>query len=161
MSGLHPHPTRHPDGHSYRRPPRPQVALDPADWRGNAEYRNGFALFNHGYYWEAHEAWEGLWHAAGRHGIIADLLKGLIALAAAGYKAREGRIEGVRRHANRAGALFASVQSARGTSNPYCGLNLESLRHVATQLGVSAANWIDTSRKPTLVVLPFQLGFVD
>ncbi|WP_394885884.1 DUF309 domain-containing protein (plasmid) [Mesorhizobium sp. AaZ16] len=24
----------------------------------------GIDRFNHGYYWEAHEAWEPLWHAA-------------------------------------------------------------------------------------------------
>ncbi|TGQ49534.1 DUF309 domain-containing protein, partial [Mesorhizobium sp. M1C.F.Ca.ET.210.01.1.1] len=27
-------------------------------------FRWGIDLFNHGYYWEAHEAWEPLWHAA-------------------------------------------------------------------------------------------------
>ena len=47
-------------------------------------------LLNHGFYWEAHEAWETLWHAAGRKGEIADFLKGLIKLAAAAVKAREG-----------------------------------------------------------------------
>jgi uncharacterized protein len=24
----------------------------------------GLDVFNHGYYWEAHEAWEGLWQVA-------------------------------------------------------------------------------------------------
>ena len=33
-------------------------------------------LFNAGYYWEAHEVWEGLWHAYGRRGATADVLKG-------------------------------------------------------------------------------------
>ncbi len=28
----------------------------------------GLDLFNHGYYWEAHEAWEGLWQVADRDG---------------------------------------------------------------------------------------------
>ncbi len=66
-------------------------------------------LFNHGFYWEAHEAWEALWHAAGRKGAAADFLKGLIKLAAAGVKAREGRAAGVRQHAQRAEELFTHM----------------------------------------------------
>ncbi len=34
--------------------------------------KNGVDLFNHGYYWESHEEWESLWHAAGRRGVVAD-----------------------------------------------------------------------------------------
>lgn len=63
-------------------------------------------LFNHGYYWEAHEAWETLWHAFGRKGPQADFFKGLIKLAAVGVKAREGSQVGVERHARRAAELF-------------------------------------------------------
>jgi hypothetical protein len=66
----------------------------------------GIDLFNGGCYWEAHETWEALWHAAGRVGPTADFLKGLIKLAAAGVKLREGRPAGLRRHADRARELF-------------------------------------------------------
>jgi predicted metal-dependent hydrolase len=68
-------------------------------------------LFNHGYYWEAHEAWESLWHAAGRTGPVADFLKGLIKLAAAGVKVAEGNQDGARSHAKRAAELFRACES--------------------------------------------------
>ena len=63
----------------------------PADAAASPMFRRGVALFNAGYYWEAHEAWEGLWHAYGRRGPTADVLKALIKLAAAGVKVREGQ----------------------------------------------------------------------
>ena len=56
-------------------------------WSQSHDYLLGCDLFNHGYYWEAHETWEGLWNACGRSGTTADFLKGLIKLAAAGVKA--------------------------------------------------------------------------
>jgi hypothetical protein len=82
----------------------------PAAGEGNAERRFqwGQTLFNHGYYWEAHEAWEGLWIEAGRRGPAADLLKGLIKLAACGVKCLEGNERGARRHARRAAELLRS-----------------------------------------------------
>ncbi|WP_292396668.1 DUF309 domain-containing protein, partial [Mesorhizobium sp.] len=48
-------------------------------------------LFNHGYYWEAHEAWEPLWHTAKQSTQHRLFFKGLILLAAAArVKIREG-----------------------------------------------------------------------
>jgi predicted metal-dependent hydrolase len=85
------------------------------NWRANPHYLRAVDLFNFGYYWEAHEAWEGLWIAAGRTGPVADALKGLIKLAAAGVKAYEGRPAGVRRHARRALELLdAACPDAEG-----------------------------------------------
>src|SRR3954453_23257011 len=92
-----PHPTSDPRGHSFGRHEQP-LPLDEASYRDNATYLYAIDLFNHGFYWEAHEAWEALWHAAGRWGSTANFLKGLIKLAAAGVKAREGRAAGVRQH---------------------------------------------------------------
>ena len=80
--------------------------MSDANWRNNKAWLWAIDLFNQGFYWEAHEAWEGLWHAAGRRGPTADLLKGLIKLAAAGVKARECRPEGVKLHAARAAELL-------------------------------------------------------
>jgi hypothetical protein len=61
LPGKHPHPVRDPGGHSYRNEPV-TVAVEAA--LGSDVFRWGIDLFNHGYYWEAHEAWEPLWHAA-------------------------------------------------------------------------------------------------
>ncbi|RUZ71394.1 DUF309 domain-containing protein [Mesorhizobium sp. M7A.F.Ca.US.006.01.1.1] len=72
-------------------------------------FRWGIDLFNHGYYWEAHEAWEPLWHAAKRSAQHRLFFKGLILLAAAGVKIREGKRVAAARHATRAAALFRQV----------------------------------------------------
>lgn len=85
VPGLHPHPTRAPDGHSYH----PSLTLNrhapwhPAEWRVLDDWLYGIDLFNRFYFWEAHEAWEGLWAAAERDTAPALLLQGLIQLAAA------------------------------------------------------------------------------
>src|SRR3981081_2703360 len=83
VPGRSPHPVSDPAGHSYGQPPEKPPPLDPARWSESPTYLYGFDLFNYGYYWEAHETWESLWHAAGRRGPVATLLKGLIKLAAA------------------------------------------------------------------------------
>lgn len=88
--------------------PRPHDS--PATGDPQTDFRLAADLFNHGYYWEAHEVWESLWIAAGRRGAWALLLQGLIKLAAAGVKCREGRREGVRRHAVRAGELVRQAE---------------------------------------------------
>ena len=38
--------------------------LPPQLWRQNEDYLYGVDLYNFAYWWEAHEAWEGLWHEA-------------------------------------------------------------------------------------------------
>lgn len=108
IPGLTPHPVSDPGGHSYgeAHPHPPPPPLDPDRWADSAEYLRGIDLFNHGYYWEAHEAWEQLWLAAGRQGPVAALLQGLIKLAAAAVKIREGRVIGTRSLAQGARDLF-------------------------------------------------------
>ena len=76
-------------------------------------HRYALDLFNYGYYWEAHEAWETLWHAYGRHSLEGRLIHGLIALAAAGVKAREGNALGVVHHVRRAAAIFRDLSAER------------------------------------------------
>lgn len=48
-------------------------------------FRHGVDLFNHAYFWEAHEAWETLWQKC-PEGPIRQGLQGLIQLAAANLK---------------------------------------------------------------------------
>jgi len=133
VSGLTPHPTRDPAGHSYQVAHAPPQPLATESWRSSREYLFGIDLFNAGYYWEAHEAWESLWHACGRHGATAELLQGLIKLAAAGVKAREHRPPGVVRHARRAAELFAQARG-RLADSLYCGLNVDALIDEARRL---------------------------
>jgi hypothetical protein len=108
VPGQTPHPVSDPAGHMHGEAPQPaELLVD--DWPRCHAYLRGIDLFNHGYYWEAHEVWESLWHAAGRTGPVADFLKGLIKLAAAGVKTLEGSPTGSARHARRAAELFRSA----------------------------------------------------
>jgi uncharacterized protein len=135
VPGQHPHPISDPRGHSHGHTPQVKLPLDETAWHTNQDWLWAIDLFNHAFYWEAHEAWEGLWHAAGRRGPTADFLKGLIKLAAAGVKAREGRLEGVRLHAGRAAQL---LEPTRG--RVVFGVQVDSLLSVAHDL-VSGNVW--------------------
>ncbi len=56
VPGHRPHPNRDPSGHGQGPDPGdiPAVA-DLRHWQENRVYLSGIDLFNHGYYWEAHE----------------------------------------------------------------------------------------------------------
>ncbi len=125
------------------------------DWRVSLEFRRGVDLFNAGFYWEAHEAWEGLWHAHGRKGATADLLKGLIKLAAAGVKVRERQPRGVVTHARRAAEVFESARSAGGPFQ--LGLNLDVLIEQARNLADQAPNDPAPPGTPVSRVLAFRI----
>ena len=58
VPGKFPHPIRDPQGHSFGEVPDAVVNLDPQQWRECRPYLRGIDLFNHGFYWEAHESWE-------------------------------------------------------------------------------------------------------
>jgi Domain of unknown function (DUF309) len=112
---------RDPAGHSCHVEPIPvaaEVSLS------SDAFLWGLDLFNHGYYWEAHEAWEGLWQVADRDDPLRMLFKGLILLSAAGLKIRERKNAAAARHAMRAAALLRqlmkvldrAIERALGTS---------------------------------------------
>ncbi len=120
-----PHPASS-DGHLQgRTEPSGEVIADAGPSHDLAWLR-GIDLFNHGYYWEAHEVWEGAWKANGKRGLIADFLKALIKLAACGVKVREGRPNGVVRHAAAARELLESI-AAQCESDQVLGLLLNEL----------------------------------
>lgn len=86
VPGLTPHPVTHPDGHSYGLVEETisLAGVDlPRDWRSCAEYLEGIDLFNRAFFWEAHEAWEAVWLAAGTDTVVGRYLQGLIQAAAA------------------------------------------------------------------------------
>jgi hypothetical protein len=119
--------------------PRPRasqekpLALLANSWRACEDYLFGIDLFNAGCFWEAHEAWEGVWHACGRQGSEADLLRGLIKLAAAGVKQHQHMPGGVRKHGVGAGVAFGAVAgAARG--DVFCGLSIDGLQRRARAL---------------------------
>ena len=151
VPGLFPHPISDPEGHMYgKQADKPLQA--------ESEVRFGFDLFNHGYYWEAHEAWEQGWAAAGRSGAYADVLKGLIKLAAAGVKARQGKPQGVRRHARRAQALLlASAAADENDLPPQWKAQCDGWAKHAAEVAAAADDLIDTSTDEVVIVFPFRL----
>ncbi len=135
VPGQTPHPTRDRDGHSFGIEPDSPAPPDPENWRSCRDYLYGIDLFNHGFYWEAHEAWEGLWVASGRQGTPATYLQALINLAATGFKARWGSARGMRANAGTAARLFRSAAHQLGPqSRHYMGFDVDALGAHATAL---------------------------
>ena len=141
VPGITPHPVSDPRGHMYNVPhPAPPPALDPAHWQPSETYRYAADLFNHGFYWEAHEAWESLWHAAGRRGPVATWLKALIKLAAAAVKLREASAAGAQRHARRALELIAELRSPlKPDAHLYAGVALGNAEQIAQEILTESA----------------------
>ena len=90
VPGRSPHPVRDPNGHSYNKPPAQLAAFAAGDWRSCDEYLYGIDLFNYGYWWEAHEALEAVWVAAGRQTETGLFVQGLILIAVAHLKIHQG-----------------------------------------------------------------------
>lgn len=106
------------------------------------QWLSALDLFNGGWYWEAHEAWEGLWHALGRSTPEARFVQGLIHLAAAAVKIREGKPAGVSGHTQRARELLGdSLASPGGDIAPELPAgDGESQNDAAATLGLTAAS---------------------
>lgn len=136
---------------SSREPAYAVEVLDPADFWRCDRYRFGMDLWNHGYYWEAHEAWEGLWHAAGRAGPVGALLKGLIRLAAAGVKVRQGNPQSVGSHGEGAHFQFQLARESGGQP-VLCGLDLAATSALATRIVRKKHDWHGDPALPCEVV---------
>ena len=93
VPGMHPHPTNSPEGHSYGEEDEEHEKWDSDLWKDNEDYLFGIDLYNYHYYWEAHEAWEGLWVAAVRNSSEHRFLQGLIKCGAALLKIRMANYE--------------------------------------------------------------------
>jgi uncharacterized protein len=173
-----PHPVNNPAGHLYavrdsaHEPPisaavlaylptvlhsrRRALAATLAD---NSRWLYAIDLYNEGFYWESHEVWESFWNALGRTTPEALFVQGLIHLAAAAVKIREGKSAGVARHSKRARELLGDLGAADvgGT----LGLAPESISAVATELEhFTPACW-HTSRTPVVRVLAESLRLVS
>lgn len=165
-----PHPVNNPAGHLYTQASQAHTpAITPSQLAGlptelqsrrralaaplatNPQWLYALDLFNGGFYWEAHEAWESFWHALGRTTPEAQFIQGLIHLAAACVKIREGKPQGVNRHTQRARELLGDL----GAAQPGDALSLapESVTAVVTELeNYTPACW-HTSRTPVVRVV--------
>ena len=120
VPGRSPHPRRHPHGHSYGRPEPRSEAVEPDAWASSELYRVAVDLYNHGYWWECHEALEAIWHAAGRETEQGQFLQGLIQVAASHLKRFMGSKDAARALAERGLARLAR------TPSPYMGIDVRA-----------------------------------
>ncbi|NOT31125.1 MAG: DUF309 domain-containing protein [Planctomycetes bacterium] len=123
LPGRDPHPKRDPGGHSFGLDEAPPPWLPPERWGESAPYLWGADLYNHGFLWEAHESWEGLWHVSKPNRIQALFLQGLIQCAAAWLKIAMAQPQGLARLS--ALALEKLEVVARASGGDYMGLDLD------------------------------------
>lgn len=82
------------------------VAAPDWDWAAD--------LFDHRYYWEAHEVWEACWAPLDKRSEEAALLQGLICAAAFVIKQHQGVADGAARLLARSRDRLTAVVAARG-----------------------------------------------
>jgi hypothetical protein len=119
----------------------------PEEWRGLEEWLWAVDLFNHGYWWECHEALEGLWHAAGRSTPAARFAQSLVHLSAACLNRHRGHQEASRRQAARA---VRGLRGARVMGDVVMGLDVEAL---AAEVARAFSSPVDA---PIRLVLHFE-----
>lgn len=126
--GRDPHPTADPRGHSYQPPGVPHPRVEPVTsehWRDSIDYLYGCDLYNHGYWWEAHEAWEGLWKVVPRGGAQHSFLQGIIQVAACHLKLYLGHGDGVARL--RVSSQAHMSNACRDSADAQCmGINIDT-----------------------------------
>ncbi|BBM86863.1 DUF309 domain-containing protein [Candidatus Uabimicrobium amorphum] len=131
VNGLNPHPIKDPRGHSYgsQEPMYSQEYLDPDNWQQNKDYLYGIDLYHHGYFWESHEAWEGLWNAYGRETIPGKFMQGLIQNAAAQIKLHKKQLSGVCSLSKKSWANLTVVSDClqRNDRNNFMGISITEL----------------------------------
>lgn len=118
IPGRSPHPRVDPAGHSHGMPEWRPEPVSPEKWDESDAWLYGVDLFNHGYWWEAHEVLEGLWHAAGRTTSEARFLQGLIQIAAGCLKREMGEAGGAQR------LLEAGLEKVAAAPDRWLGVNV-------------------------------------
>ena len=122
LPGRDPHPNRDARGHSFGVEEPPAVHAPAERWKEDEEYLYGVDLYNHGYLWEAHEAWERLWHLAKHDANKSEFLQGLIQCSAASLKIAMEQPNGLARLAENGTARLEGV--ARRAGFRYMGLSV-------------------------------------
>lgn len=125
-----PHPGIHPEGHSYG---KKETALDfmaPQDWKQNESYLYGVDLFNYGYWWEAHEAWENVWLTTQKMDLYGQFLQSLIQFSAALLKLYSGSKK-----------AFEKLYGEADKRMKFCLKEIPGNQH--RFMGLNIVNWMD------------------
>jgi len=106
-------------------PPR----VDADDWRNNVAYRYGWSLFDAGFFWEAHEIWEPVWHVCAPNSRERLLLRALIQIANGRLKKTMEKDKASARLFAEADRLLAEVAGPESTTSvPLMGVDIGGLR---------------------------------
>jgi hypothetical protein len=129
VPGMTPHPERNEKGHSYGLTISKVAALSPENWRQHRLYLWGIDLYHQGYFWEAHEAWEGPWREVEPDSLEANLLQALILNSAAQLKIHQGNAAGARKHSLAARWRLARIRTKGydGAGATFLGLDIGEL----------------------------------
>lgn len=119
VPGLSPHP--HKAGNAPTQLKKAK-ALTEDNWHTNQYYLFGIDLYHYGYFWEAHEAWEALWHLTTKNDETGQFLQGLIQNSAAQLKVHLGEWHGARNLSEEAYRRLGSIRK-----ETLFGLNLKEL----------------------------------
>lgn len=130
--GKNPHPRRDLKGHHFGKREEVSPPTSPDDWKSTLLYLYGIDLFNHEYYWEAHEVWESLWKGLDSSGTHALFLQALIQLSASHLKHVLKEEEGRRLHFSAAEKKFHDIQKEVGPN--YMGIDMDQLLRQPTQI---------------------------
>ncbi len=122
--GFNYHPRRHPEGHAYGLSEPKLSLIPPEQWQQNPYYLFGVDLYHQGFFWEAHEAWELLWHLTGKQDQMGQFLQGLIQNSAAQLKRHIGQWSGMAHLGSEAYRRLYSVIEGADASD-YMGLDLK------------------------------------
>ena len=123
VPGQSPHPTRDSKGHSYNVKPQQLMSFEAENWHSCEEYLYGIDLFNHGFWWEAHEALETVWVAAGgRYTETGAFIQGIIQITVAHLKWFQGLHDTATRMA------LKGLEKMQRINDIYLGIECDSFR---------------------------------
>ena len=154
VPGSHPHPEK-AGGHMEGEKVTVSRALDPKDIQSSSDFLYALDLYNFGYYWEAHVYLEALWNCSQRKGPVADFLKALIKLCAAGVKVKTREENGVKGHAERAKELFLKLGNEVHDKH-FAGFSLLNLISQAEDIMENSNSYI-LKAKPEGPVFPYSI----
>ena len=110
------------------------VQVTEQNWHRHDAYLYGFALYQSGYYWEAHEIWEPVWMKCAPNSVERLLLQACIQLTNAALKQAMGKTKASARLYEISCDLLQEVLSRRGTAGSGRMLLGVDVRGLANQL---------------------------
>lgn len=126
VPGVHPHPRNDPRGHSYGRHEADfadEALAVRSNWRAGPRFCYSVDLYNHAYWWEAHEGWEGIWRCYEPDDPLRFALQVFIQVSAAHLQRHMGHPDGAGRLLKHA---RLHLDAARSAGPVVFGCNVEA-----------------------------------